>query len=88
MPGLVFVGERPRNECPETGTAEMASVESWGRTAAVDRLPEGVAVMGCVAGLWLWGNAGNKIWEKPGVSRSCEAGGVMRRSDRRERSQR
>jgi len=40
------LGERPRNGCPETGTAEMAGVESWGTMAAVDRLPGGVAVFG------------------------------------------
>jgi len=39
------LGERPRKKNTETGTAEMASVESRGGIAAIDRLPEGVAVL-------------------------------------------
>jgi len=45
----------------ETGTADMACGENRGRIAAVDRLPEGVAVLGCVAGLWLVGKAAEQL---------------------------
>jgi len=48
----------------------MASVESWGWIAAVDRLPEGVAVFGCFVGLRIW----RKTAEQMPRNQNCENG--------------
>ena len=66
MPGLVFAATNAGRGCGrgkgrETGTADMACGESQGRIAAIDRLPEGVAVLGRNAGLWLVGKAAEEM---------------------------
>ena len=67
---VVGNGERPQNKNMETGTAEMAGVESRGRIAAFYRLLVGVAVFGRNAGMRIAGKAAEK---KPG-NRNCGNG--------------
>jgi len=54
--GVVGIGDRPGNQNRGNGRRGKP-----GMIAAVDRLLEGVAVMGRNAGLWLWGNAAEQM---------------------------